>query len=422
MKKLFFWLFLLFPCLLFAQKTNTENKNFTYKTNIRSVKFHLAGLFLSLPIIELRSDGALELSFDDLEGDVKDYVYTIVHCDADWKPSDQLTEMDYLDGFTEEKITEYDYSYSTIVNYTHYRLLLPNNNMRWLLSGNYLLKVYEDEDEKSIALVRRFMVVDPLMQIEATISPPSIVSKLKTHHEIDFVVSHKGIKVNNPQQDIKVVILQNGRWDNAIFGIKPQFFRGEKLIYDHQNKIVFPAGKEFRFIDLRSLRYRSNNVEEIQEYEDGYEVFLFSERDRSHLPFVSDQDINGSFVIENLNENNDHLESDYANVVISLRHKESLPNCDVYLFGEMTDWQIKEEFKLKYFPDDKVYEGQAFLKQGFYNYLFAKVDKSTGKIDLEALEGNWYETENNYTILVYYRPFGARYDRLVAAETINSAR
>ena len=417
---LLFFLFLSFNGVA-QEDDNLKNIDYVYKDNIRSVKFHAGGLFLSQPIVELDSDAFLELSFDDLDADSKDYVYTIVHCDADWTPSN-LVDMDYIDGFTEEKIINYTYSFNTLKSFTHYSLLLPNENFGWTKSGNYLLKVYEDEDEKELAITRRFMVVEPMFAINAQFVSPSNVSKLKTHHEIDFVVSHKGIKIQNPRQDVKVAILQNGRWDNAITGLQPLFIKGESLIYDFQDKVVFPAGKEYRFADLRSLRYRMTKVEEIQEYEDGYDVFLFRDKDRSNTPYLSDEDVNGNFLIENLNENDNRLEADYANVIFSLISREPFENKDLYIVGGLTDWQIKDNFKLEYIEKDQAYEADLLLKQGFYNYAYALVDRETGKVDLQSLEGNWYETENEYTILVYFRPFGSRYDRLVGWTTLDSSR
>lgn len=414
------WIFLCVPVFLLAQ-TEEKNIDHVYNDNIRSVKFHFGGLFISQPIIELDGEGALELSFDDMSSDVKDYVYTIQHCNADWKPSD-LIDMDYIDGFSEEKITEYNYSFNTLISYTHYSVLLPNDNMAWTKSGNYVLRVYEDEDERELVITRRFMVVEPLFRIESRIVPASTVSKLKTHHEIDFTVNHKGVKVQNPRMDVKVAVLQNGRWDNAITGIKPLFLRNESLVYDYQDKIVFPAGKEFRFADLRSVRYRMTGVEEIQDFDDGYDVYLYRDKDRSYQAYLSDNDVNGNFLIENVNEDDNHLEADYVNTIISMLAHDPFEDHDLYLFGGVTDWQIKDEYKFEYNEKDRSYDLEILLKQGFYNYVYALVDKKTGEVDVETLEGNWYETENLYTILVYFRPFGTRYDRLVGVQTIDSSR
>lgn len=431
--------------------------NRVYVDYIKSIKFHIPGVVVSYPIINLGS-GSLTLSFDDLDGDAKNYVYSIVHCDADWTPSD-LTEMEYIDGFNEERIRQTDFSFNSLTNYTHHRITLPNEDLNFTKSGNYLLKVYDDEDDKFLILTRRFMVVDPKFIVRAEVVLPSMVNKTKTHQEINFVVEHKGTRINNPRQEVNVVVMQNGRWDNALKNIKPQFIKPNSLVYDLLDKVVFPAGKEFRFFDLRSLKYRGSGVKAIEEFDDGYDVTLYMDEMRGYSVYYNIRDLNGSFVIGNVdngdrgvgfnlntnnqnlnagqrealeaaqmdilrrqlieNEQSNNLQSDYANVLFSLKMNEPFYDKDVYIFGELTDWQIKDEFKMTYQNVVNAYVADIFLKQGYYNYIYATVPKKGEKvIDVGELEGNWFETENQYTVLVYYRPFGARYDRLMSARTI----
>ncbi len=435
---------LLLVANIFAQK-DTINWNYIANKSLKTVKMHTAGIVVSYPMIDLTT-GQLTFSFDDMESDAKNYIYTIVHCNADWKPSD-LTDLEYIDGFTENQIEDYEFSFNTITDYTHYELTLPNDDMKFKVSGNYLLKVYEDEDEKELVIVRRFMVVEPLMNILPQIKLPSQPSKSDTHHEIDFTISHKGIKVRNTQSDVKVVIMQNGRWDNAITGIKPFIARQDQLIYDFQDKILFPAGKEFRYIDLRTFRFRTDRMADIVEYDDTFEVTVQNDLKRQFMPYLFRIDINGKFVIENMeelngptgggiqigttntnfaNERRDNrvhdLRGDYAFAIFTLEAKREFHDADVYLFGGFTDWQIKEEFKMEFNPETRYYTGETQLKQGYHEYLYAVVpkDKKKQKIDFSETEGDWYETENDYTILAYFRPFGTRYDKLVAAYTFNS--
>jgi type 9 secretion system plug protein len=419
MKKQLAFLIWIIPALCFCQDEGLRYEDYTYLDNIKSVKFHVEGLLLSMPIVNLRSNAALELSFDDLSPDYKQYVYSFVHCDADWQPSN-LVETEYIDGFTEEVIDDYDYSFKIKSIYTHYYLYLPNEDMQFTKSGNYLLKVYENEDEKRLAMTRRFMVVEPVVNVIPNVVRPAMVSKDQTHQEIDFTVAHKGFEIRNPRQELSVTILQNCRWDNAITDLKPIFSRQEEQVYDYQDKIVFPAGKEFRYLDLRSLKYGSENIQYVEYINNMYEVSLYQDQKRSNSGYLEYEDINGNFVIGTYDEDDGDLESDYASVLFTLKSPSEMYDYDVYIFGGVSDWQLKPGCRMAYNPAINAYVGKMLLKQGYYNYLYAAVKKGTGEIDFEETEGDWFETKNNYTILVYYRPFGQRYDHLIGAYTFSS--
>jgi len=459
MKKVYLiFLLLVSSTFLLAQDDEAdENLVFddtVYVDYIKTVNLHSPGLVMGSPIIQLES-GSLTLSFDDLKGEAVDYIYSVVHCNADWRPSN-LTELEFMVGFNEERIEYTEFSINTLVDYTHYRLDFPNENIRFTKSGNYLLKVYDNEDDKFLVLTRRFMVVEPRFTISSGLAvTSSIVKKARTHQEIDFIIRHKGFVINNPRKEVKVVVMQNGRWDNAITDIPPQYIRKEQLTYEFLDKIVFPAGKEFRFMDTRSLQYDGGGVRGIEEYQDGYDVTLHMDEVRSDEVYYNRIDINGGFVIGNLensqgsnisffdsessedrtaklefvrqelmgNRESDNIRSDYANVLFSIKRNEPFYDKDVYLIGAMSDWQIKEEFKMTHQPAVNAYVADILLKQGFYNYAYATVAKRGDKTpNLSELEGDWYETENQYTILVYYRPFGGRYDQLMGTLNINSIR
>lgn len=412
----------LMPIVLFGQAGDRQEvyRNQVFEPNIKSVRFHLDGLPLSYPIIELGSGSQFLLAFDDLdeEEESKNYVYSLIHCDADWRVSD-LSEMEYLDGFSEDLIRDFDFSFNTRKLYTHYRLTLPNRNVNWTRSGNYLLMVFEDEEEKRLVLTRRFMVVEPVFSIEARLTNTADVGKSRTHQEIDFSVFYNGVNVRNPMTEVKATVLQNGRWDNALVGIRPKFLRTDQLIFDYQDAIVFPAGKEYRFLDIRTLQVQVEKIAGIDRYNDRWEVQVVPELSRLQAPYFYERDINGKFVIETKDDRNDELESEYVYVFFTLDVPAPLLDQDVYLFGEMTDWSMKPEYRLVYNDLNTSYVGKVLLKQGFYNYKYVTVHpEKPDSADEEQLEGNWYEAENEYVILVYYRPFGQRYDRLYAARTI----
>jgi len=398
-----------------------QNDNQILDDDLHAVQLYLTGAPLTLPVLALSAGGgALTLEFDRSTTDIRDYLYTIVHCNSDWQPSD-LTENEYIDGFTEDRITDFQPSFNTLSQYVHYSLALPNRNMRWTKSGNYLLKIFDNtDDEKVLVLVRRFCIVEPVWRIDAHFVKTAAVSKQDTYHEIDFTVNYGTTRISNPQNDVKAFVLQNGNWSNALGPLPPYISRGEQLLYDYQDKIVFPAGKDWRLFDIRTFDVRGENVKSVAERPSWYEVTLKPDKSRAGRSAVYRGDINGRFSIENLNANQTLLQCDYAKVLFSILQEMPLEDEDVYIFGELSDWQIKPEFKMEYSYEAHAYVCEAWLKQGFYNYEYRVVNRHTGKVDDEGFEGNWYETPNKYTILTYFRPFGARYERLMGAATVDS--
>ncbi len=422
MKYLAFILFLLL--LGFSGKAQDEslrNYDFIYQPNIKSVRFHIDGLLTSQPILDISSNTPLLLYFDDLDADVKNYTYTVVHCDINWQPSN-LTEMEYINGFIEDRIEDFQFSFKTVTPYTHYWLELPNRNMSFTKSGNYLLKVYDTENDKKLVITRRFVVVEPIVRVTPQMVRPNAVSKMRTHQELDFVVDFQQLNVRSPQQEVRAVVMQNGRWDNAVYNIAPFFIRGTQLVFDYQDKVVFPAGKEFRFIDLRTLRVRTEGIASIDQYTNAFDVTLYKDEKRLKEVFLNRRDLNGQFIIETFDQQDFNLSGNYADVLFTLYSPEPYYDHDVYLFGQLTDWQASERFKMKYNPAVNGYVLKTPLKQGFYDYAYAVVPREgeNPAPDMTEIEGSWYETENTYTVLIYFRPFGGRYDRLVGLASVTS--
>lgn len=413
------------PFALSAQE-GFPGENFIYVDYIRSVQFHTEGLFLSYPIIELGGAARLTLSFDDLDGDTKDYFYGVVHCDRDWKPS-QLAELEYVEGYTEERIQNFQFSFKALWPYTHYELTLPNRDTRFTKSGNYMLFVYDDTYERQLVLARRFVIVEPKVSIDPKVLRAAQVSKIRTHQEIDFVVNHEQLRIQNPMLEIRATVLQNGRWDNAITDIPPKFIRSNALLFDHQDLVVFPGGKEFRFLDLRSLRLVAFNIRSVERTDDGFLVQLKYDEPRSGQAYTTFRDLNGNFVIETTDQPDNKLSAEYLDVLFYLKKPQPFYGREVYLFGGLTDWTALPEYRMEYDEGLGAYVGRALLKQGYYDYAYATLpiqpNDKKGKMpqpDMEEVEGDWHETENQYTILVYYRPFGSRYDQVVGALSFTS--
>jgi hypothetical protein len=427
-----------------GQDLPLEYKDKVYVDYIRSVRFHITGLLTSLPIVSLGSRDALYLSFDDLDADSKYYYYTIIHCDREWNPS-RLDFTEYVNGFEGEEIRSFDRSVNTLVPFTFYSLTFPNADFDITKTGNYLLVVYLYDQEYPV-ITRRFMVTDSRINLAADMVRPADVSKLRTHQELDFELSVEFLRIRDPKNDIYGVVLQNGRWDNAITGIRSKFERSNSLVFDYQDQIVFPSGMDFRNLDIRSAQYRSRDVFEIRRENDRVRIVAEIDEPRANTSFLNDIDINGKYVIRSaddqrysvittLDENElgqlveerntinltrHNLEADYVDVLFTLKSDKEYDS-DVYLFGAFTDWTLQEKYKMTYDPSYRSYFADVQLKQGFYNYIYVLANKD-GSADEDTIEGNWYEASNDYTILIYHSPFGGRYDELIAAVTLPSSR
>jgi hypothetical protein len=375
---------------------------------------------IAAPVSDIEGNIPLLLTFDELNSDVKQYTYKIIHCDFDWHPS-ELMEMEYIEGYPEDNIQQFSFSAKTSVSYVHYELILPNRATRWTKAGNYLLVIFQDEDEKVPFITKRFVVVNHLVQIEPRFSVPAIASMYRTHQEIDFVVNHPKLLIRQPAQEIKASVVQNGQWQHAVIGIAPFSFRNQQIIFDYQGKIVFPGGKEFRPLDLRSLWQRTGQMADLIRTKTSTDVILFKDKLRGEEPYFQNRDINGRFFIETMDQNNP-LAADYAQVLFRLSTPEPFFDRDVFLVGSFNDWNPSSEYRMIYQPDAQEYLLKKPFKQGFYNYSFATKAKKQEKLDYMETEGSWYEAENEYQIFIYYRPFGERYDEVIGYQVFYSNR
>ena len=385
------------------------HKNRILNTQIKTVLCHKKEDELSLPILNLNTDNQLLVSFDDLEADIKDYYYTIIHCNYDWTASD-LMKNEYISGFTDESINDYEFSFNTLQKYTHYTFNFPNDELKPTLSGNYVFKIFEQGGE-TIAY-KRFMILETKLTIEAQVRRATLADDRNTKHEIDFSIKHPNLLISDPFSDIKVTIKQNNKEDNSITDLTPIYVKNNELIYDYEDDNTFLGNNEFRHFDIKSLRFQSDRIKAIT-YDSTYNhVYLFNDRKRTFDSYSIEPDINGNFLIKSQEGWKTSIEADYAFVHFSLP-VDHISYGEIYVIGGFSDWQLKDDFRLRYNSNQKKYEGNVYLKQGYYNYHYALNDTIKKRVDVSFIEGTHYQTRNDYFIYVYYRAVGDRYDRFV---------
>jgi hypothetical protein len=392
-----------------------------YRDNIKTVRFFREGWDFSLPILELGGNQRLIFKFDELTDKTRNYSYTITHCDFDWYPS-RLIQTEFMEGFMENPVNDYKISINTTIPYVNFQLVLPNDNARLIVSGNYLLTVFEEGKRDSPVLTRRFYVVEPSSRVSGIVKNATFDSFKGPNQEVDFMVEYTGISVQDPRNEIKVVLMQNYRSDNAITNLKPLYIRNNQLTYNYSQENVFKGGNEFRNFDAKNLRINGIGVANIEFIQPIYHVTLKTDLTREKENYSFENDLNGRYLIKNDRANDPDLESDYIIVHFSLEVTRPLTEGNIYIFGELSDWQCTPENKMTYNSALKLFEGTLMLKQGFYDYQYVYVDKDSQKIDNAFLEGSHVETENDYQVFVYYRGFSSRYDRLIGYRIINSVK
>jgi hypothetical protein len=399
-----------------------------YKENIRTVKLYKTGDIYSYPVIALNSSDQLELHFDDMDGDVKFYYYSFQLCNADWKPAN-VQAFDYIRGFQSNRIGTYRSSNTVQTKYTHYQAMLPERNSAPIKGGNYLLKVYLNDDTSKLAFTKRLLVVNTKVQVSAQVLQPFNGNIFRTHQRVQASVSTAQGQLNAfSPQDLKLSVIQNNHWASAASLDRPTIFRGNYYEYIDEENMVFQAGKEWRWIDLRSLRLRSDRVQKIEDADNSsrVDVYVTPDVERRQQLYVYYRDINGIYTVENRDNPNALWQSDYAWVHFTFvpPGNRAYEGKSVYLFGELTNYEQNDSSKLVFNEEKGVYERTLYLKQGYYNYSYVTLtDKKDANIQpsLENTEGNFWGTENGYMVLVYFRPFGARADELVGVARLNSA-
>ena len=380
---------------------------------IKTITFSIPGSLNELPVIELGQP--LILEFDDLNGNEADYYYTIEHFNFDWTPS-VLAKAEYMSGLDNQRIFEYYNSFNAYQMYSHYKLKIPNNQLKGLLkTGNYLLSIYNDMDE--LVFSRKFIIYKDEAAVGVQVKRSRNMSHINTKHNIEITINPRNT-LTNPAETVKTKLIQNNNLKTAINNLKPQYILGKTLSYRYNEESSFWAGNEYFFFDTKDVRAANNSIQFI-DLDDIYQSYLFANVKRSNLPYTYNPDINGTFKVNALNTSNTSIEADYTNVHFSLE-TEPLENQNVFVYGNFNNFELNESNLMAYNPNKKRYQCNLKFKQGFYNYKYVTLDNN-GNLNEGAISGNHWQTENNYKVIVYYRPLGGRYDLVIGYGGANSS-
>lgn len=405
MSKISFLSILLFLISLisFAQ----AEKEIAPPYNIKTVTF-VQNNQNAIPIFRLGD--SFEFQFDDLYGTEANYFYTITHCDYDWKPS-QLVKNEYLIGFDDQRIIDYSNSLTTLQLYSHYKLAFPNRFTQFRVSGNYIIKILNDD--KEVVFARKFILYEELVSVPMQVKRPRNLSVIDQKHNLEFSIKSSTINFQSPLQNVKVMLLQNGRFDTAITNIKPQYTIGNDLIYRYDSETQFWAGNEFLFFENKDIRAANNNIARIDTNGGIYNSHLYTNQARANVPYTYFPDINGNFVVKNINAQRDEIEADYAWVFFTLSAPNYFGKKSIYINGMFNNFAIGDENKMDYNAEKGIYEKAIMIKQGFTNFQYVISDSKRNIDEENAIDGNFQQTENNYIGLVYYKENNQRYYRII---------
>lgn len=360
-----------------------------------------------LPILRLGE--AFYLEFDVLTTTEPDFYYTIEHYNFDWTKSN-LVKMEYMQGFDNFRIVDYQNSFNAFQLYSHYNLPIPNRQTRALTkTGNYIISVFNEDEE--LMFSRKFMIYDDQLGIGVSVKRLRDVRYIDSKQSVDIVINSGSLILNNPKETVKTLIIQNNNLHTAISDVKPQYTIGKELIYRYTNETSFWGSNEFRFFENKDVRAANIGVQFI-DLKDIYHNYLFVNEPRYNQPYTYNPDINGNFLITAIDTENTDIEADYTMIHFSLDYPELTDGSEIYVYGNYNNYALEDANKLTYNSESGLYQTAFKLKQGFYNYKYVVVD-ADGNLDEGRISGDFWQTENNYKVLVYYRDLGARYDELI---------
>lgn len=404
-------------CLLMAMAATAQNRVDTrthiYDNNVRSLKVCLDNNMYIPPVLMLNGDNYLVVNFDYIDYDVHYLRYSVTHCNADWQPS-QLLESEYVSGFNYADIDDYEQSMATYVHYYNYQFTLPNADMELLVSGNYLLTVYEQDDPDEVLFQTRFSVCEGTVGVYPQVTSRTDVEYNNRFQQVSFDVRFKSGQIKDPYSEFTCIVSQNSREDNAVVVTRPLMVMNDHVTYDHNRDLIFFAGNEFRRFETVAAHNINMGVRSIRYYEPMYHATLMVDEPRSEMQYLYDRTQFGRFTIRNAEAYDENpLEADYMITHFALDAGGKLNGGNVWLYGEFINGYPASQAMMKYDASNGCYTADLLLKQGAYNYMYLWVPDGTSVGLTSLIEGDHYETVNEYLVKVYDRPLGERYDHFV---------
>lgn len=399
--------------LSFCTLTAGAQRNEIKSERIATLQVVAGDDWLSPPVITLRSEDAITISFDDMTHEYHRYAYRIEHCEADWTTSAELFTSDYCEGFNDgNTIEDVKNSINTNILYTHYRLKIPNERCNIKMSGNYRVTIYDDNTSEEVATAC-FMVVDQRVGLQLGATTNTDIDTNGSHQQIEMKINYAGLKVNNPRLEIKTVVMQNGRWDNAVINAEPQYIMADGLQWTHNKQLIFNGGNEYRKFETLDVSHATMGLESVKWDGKDYHAYVWTDEPRNS--YVYDEDADGAFYVRN----SDNIENDYISEYVYVHFALKTPptDNDIYINGVWTNDQFLPKYRMIYNPQNGLYENVLLLKQGYYSYNYL-VKNEDGCFSPLQSEGNFCYTENKYQCLVYYKAAGDRTDTLVGYQQI----
>ncbi|MCM1033991.1 MAG: DUF5103 domain-containing protein [Paludibacter sp.] len=406
---------------IYSEQTFRNGKQVYYscvhQKNIKSLRIRYADTqSIDRPILQLNSEDVLEISFDELSHITHYYTYTLLHLNADWTRSDLLSN-EYVAGFTTQDITDYDYSLNTQQLYTHYRFEFPNEDMRPKVSGNYALLIYEDGDPDKVVAYACFSVLEPLTAITATLRSQTDIELSGRYQQLDIDVNTAGLNLRN-QEEITLVVRQNNRTDNQAYNPRPTYVESNRLRYINQRALIFEGGNEYRHFDIASVYFMGTGVDYIDFDHTYYQAYLYPSVNQAQTSYLTEYDSNGQYIINAERTNDDDWQADYMWVHFLLPEDTPWFDGSVFIGGDLFYNQMRPQNQMQYDNTHKTYYLSAYLKQGGYDFQYWFRPKNSTQATTQRTEGSHWQTQNEYSIYVYYRPFGGRYDQLICFERL----